>query len=334
MVTEQLLVRAQAGDGDAFRELIEPYRRELHLHCYRMLGSVHDAEDLLQETLLAAWRGLDRFAGRSGLRTWLYRIATNRCLNALRAGERRSRPAVPPTEVALPEPTRWVEPTWLQPYPDDLLDGLPDHAPGPDARYETREAVSLAFVTAMQTLPPRQRAVLVLRDVLGFRAGEVAGALDTSEDAVNSALKRARSALAGQLPAGSAALPDSRRERELAARFAEAFERGDIDAVVALLTDDAWLRMPPLPLEYQGRTAAAHFLTTIAFRNRRRYRLIPTRANGQPAFACYFDDAYTPIRRMHGILVLTVAPNGISGLTRFLDSGTPAHFGFPRILPD
>jgi RNA polymerase sigma-70 factor (ECF subfamily) len=332
MVTEQLLARAQAGDGEAFGELVEPYRRELHLHCYRMLGSVHDAEDLLQETLLAAWRGLDGFAGRSALRTWLYRIATNRCLNALRAGERRIRPPSPPTEVALPEPTRWVEPTWLEPYPDLLLDGVPDRAPGPDARYERKEAVSLAFVAAMQALPPRQRAVLVLRDVLGFRAAEVARSLDTSEDSVNSALKRARTALAGQLPAG--ALPDSRRERELAAGFAEAFERGDIPAIVALLTDDAWLRMPPLPLEYQGRAAATRFLTTIAFRDQRRYRLIPTRANGQPAFGSYYRDVHTPILRAHGLVVVTVARDGISALTRFLESSTLARFGLPRILPD
>jgi RNA polymerase sigma-70 factor (TIGR02960 family) len=334
MVTEQLLAGALAGDGEAFRELVEPYRHELHVHCYRMLGSVQDAEDLLQETLLAAWRGLDRFEGRSSLRTWLYRIATNRCLNALRAGDRRIRGQSPRTEVALPEPTRWVEPTWLEPYPDALLDGVPDAAPGPDARYETKESISLAFVAAMQSLPPRQRAVLVLRDVLGFRASEVADTLGTSEDSVTSALKRARAALATQLPPGDTALPDSRHERELAARFAEAFERGDIDAIVALLTDDAWLRMPPLPLEYQGRAAAADFLKTIAFRGTRRYRLIPTRANGQPAYGCYLYDGHTPIARAHGLLVITVAGERISALTRFLDNSVLAHFGLPRTLRD
>jgi RNA polymerase sigma-70 factor (TIGR02960 family) len=332
MVTEQLLAGARAGDGEAFRELVEPYRRELQVHCYRMLGSVQDAEDLLQETLMAAWRGLDRFQGRASLRTWLYRIATNRCLNALRAGDRRIREQSPRTEVTLPDPTRWVEPTWLEPYPDALLDGLADTAPGPDARYETKESISLAFVAAMQSLPPRQRAVLVLRDVLGFRASEVADALGTSEDSVTSALKRARAALATQLPAGGAALPDSRRERELAARFAEAFERGDIDAIVALLTDDAWLRMPPLPLEYQGREAAAGFLKTIAFRGTRRYRLIPTRANGQPAYGCYLYDAHTPIARAHGLLVITLAGERISALTSFLDNSVLGHFGLPRTL--
>jgi RNA polymerase sigma-70 factor (TIGR02960 family) len=333
MVSE-LLARARAGDGEAFRELVEPYRRELHVHCYRMLGSVQDAEDLLQETLLAAWRGLDRFEERSSLRTWLYRIATNRCLNALRAGDRRIREQSPRVATELPEPTRWVEPTWLEPYPDALLDGLADAAPGPDARYERKESVSLAFIAAMQSLPPRQRAVLVLRDVLGFRAGEVADILGSSEDSVTSALKRARAALAGQLPAGVAALPDSRRERELAASFAEAFERGDVDAIVALLTDDAWLRMPPLPLEYQGREATAAFLKTIAFRGTRRYRLIPTRANGQPAYGCYLYDAHTPIARAHGLLVITVAGERISTLTRFLDNSVLAYFGLPRTLRD
>jgi len=334
MVTEQLLARARAGDGEAFRELVEPYRRELHVHCYRMLGSVQDAEDLLQETLLAAWRGLDRFQGRSSPRTWLYRIATNRCLNALRASDRRIRERPARTAVELPEPTRWVEPTWLEPYPDALLDGLPDTAPGPDARYERKESISLAFVAAMQALPPRQRAALLLRDVLGLRAGEVASALGTSEDSVTSALKRARAALATRLPADHAPLPDSRRERELAARFAEAFEGGDVEAIVALLTDDAWLRMPPLPLEYQGRAAVAGFLETIAFRGTRQYRLIPTRANGQPAYGCYLYDAHTAIARAHGLLVVTLAGEQISVLTRFLDNSVLGHFGLPRTLRD
>jgi RNA polymerase sigma-70 factor (TIGR02960 family) len=336
-VTEQLLARARAGDGEAFRELVGPYRRELHVHCYRMLGSVQDAEDVLQETLLAAWRGLDRFEERSSLRTWLYRIATNRCLNALRAGERRVQERssrVVAQAAELPEPSRWAEPSWLEPYPDALLDGLPDTAPGPDVRYERKESVSLAFVAAMQSLPPRQRAVLVLRDVLGFHASEVADALGSSEDSVNSALKRARAALASQLPAGGAALPDSRRERELAAQFAEAFEGGDIGAIVALLTDDAWLRMPPLPMEYQGREAVAAFMERIVFRGARRYRLIPTRANGQPAYGCYLCDAHTPIARAHGLLVIALTGERISAVTRFLDNSLLAHFGLPRTLRD
>ena len=334
MVTAELLVRAQAGDGDAFRELIEPYRRELHVHCYRMLGSVQDAEDVLQEILLAAWRGLDRFEGRSSLRTWLYRIATTRCLNALRAGGRVIREHPPRIDVEVPQPTRWVEPTSLEPYPDVLLGGLPDGAPGPEARYESKESISLAFVSAMQSLPPRQRAVLVLRDVHGFRAREVADILGTSEESVNSALKRARATLAVELPGRDAALPESPRERELTARFVEAFEHGDVDGIVELLTDDAWLRMPPLPLEYQGRAAAAHFLNTISFRGSRRYRLIPTRANGQPAYGAYLYEAHTPIARAHGLMVITLADGGISAITRFLDNSLLAYFGLPRTLRD
>jgi RNA polymerase sigma-70 factor (TIGR02960 family) len=331
-VTEQLLARARAGDGEAFRALVEPYRRELEVHCYRMLGSVQDAEDLLQETLLAAWRGLDRFEGRSSLRAWLYRIATNRCLNALRADSRRIRPHSGRVEAELPEPTRWVEPTWLEPYPDTLLDGLPDTAPGPEARFESKESISLAFITAMQALPPRQRAVLVLRDVLGFRASEVADILSSSEESVTSALKRARAALATELPMDDPALPDSPLARELSARFADAFERGEVDGIVELLTDDAWLRMPPLPVEYQGRAVAAHFLKTIAFRGTRQYRLIHTRANGQPAYGVYLYDAYTPIARAHGLIVITIAGGGISALTRFLDNGVLRYFGLPRTL--
>src|SRR5918995_4528475 len=189
---ESLLRRARAGNEAAFGELVEPFRRELQVHCYRIVGSVQDAEDLVQETLLAAWRGLESFEGRASMRTWLYRIATNRCLNALRDSGRRA-----------PEPTPNPDATWLQPYPDVLLESIPDQSAGPDARYETREAVALAFVAGLQPLPPRQRAVLVLRDVLGYRAAEVAGMLGGSEAAVNNALQRARAALDARLPAGN-----------------------------------------------------------------------------------------------------------------------------------
>ena len=238
MVTEPMLARARAGDEDAFRALTDPHRRELQLHCYRILGSVHDAEDALQETLVSAWRGLDRFEERASLRAWLYRIATNRCLNVLRDSARRphGRPATGGLPFDPPPPTRMGEVLWLEPYPDVLLDALPDAAPGPEARYETREAVGLAFVTALQRLPPRQRAVLVLRDVLGFRAAEVADMLDTSEATVNSALQRARAALEARLPPARerAPAPDSPAERALAGSFADAFEAGDVDRVVAL----------------------------------------------------------------------------------------------------
>jgi RNA polymerase sigma-70 factor (ECF subfamily) len=229
-VTEQTLARARAGDEGAFRELTDPYRRELRLHIYRIVGSAQDAEDLLQETLLAAWRGLEQFQGRASVRAWLYRIATNRALDALRASRRRPEDLQRMTEV--PKPTRRAEPIWLEPYPDVLLEGIRDEAPGPEARYEAKEAIALAFIVGLQHLSPQQRAVLVLRDVLGFRAAEVAGMLDTTEHAVNGALKRARAGL----PEGDhdrTPVPSSVEERAVAARFADAIERGDIDAMVA-----------------------------------------------------------------------------------------------------
>ncbi|MFL6118618.1 sigma-70 family RNA polymerase sigma factor [Actinophytocola sp.] len=331
-MTDQLVSLARTGDEEAFRALVEPHRGELHVHCYRMLGSVQDAEDVLQETLVAAWRGLDRFEGRSGVRTWLYRIATNRCLNWLRDGERRPR-TVPPTAVPFPEPTRTVEPMWLQPYPDALLDGLPETEPGPEARYERREAISLAFVTATQSLPPRQRAVLVLRDVLGFRAAEVAGMLDTTEDSVTSALKRARAGLPAT-DRDRTPLPDSVAERAVAARFADAIESGDVDGLVAMLTDDAWLTMPPLPLAYRGPAVIANFMRTVGFRGgHRRYRLVPAAANRQPCWGCYFSDDGDPVWRAHGVQVVTVAGDRISAMTRFVDNSVLSFFGLPRTLP-
>ena len=212
-MTEQTLALARAGDEGAFRELTDPYRRELQAHIYRIVGSAQDAEDLLQETLLAAWRGLGQFEERASVRAWLYRIATNRSLDVLRASKRR--PESRMTEM--PEPTRYGEPIWLQPYPDVLLKGIPDHAPGPDARYEAKEAIALAFIVGLQHLPPQQRAVLVLRDVLGFRAAEVAETLDTTEASVNSLLRRARAAFESRLPASGrdrAPLPNSKPERD------------------------------------------------------------------------------------------------------------------------
>jgi RNA polymerase sigma-70 factor (TIGR02960 family) len=333
MVTDQLVPRARAGDEEAFRQLVEPHRRELQVHCYRMLGSVQDAEDVVQETLVAAWRGLDGYEGRAGVRTWLYRIATNRCLNALRASGRRTKPV--PTFAAgtvAPEPTRTVDPIWLQPVPDALLDDLPDAVAGPEARYEFREAISLAFVTAMQSLPPRQRAVLVLRDVLGFRAAEVADMLAATPDAVNSALKRARATLPDS-DRDRTPMPDSARHRALAGQFADAVEHGDVDAMVALLSDDAWLTMPPVPLEYQGPVAIAEFMRSIAFRNgARRYRLVPTAANRQPAYGCYVSDNNDPVWHAHGILVLTLAGDRVNAMTRFIDNSVLPYFGLPRTL--
>jgi RNA polymerase sigma-70 factor (TIGR02960 family) len=332
-VAERALSRARAGDEEAFREVVDPYRGELQLHCYRILGSVHEAEDLLQETLLAAWRGLGLFEGRSSLRAWLYSIATNRCLNALRGKGRRPREVQPIAEP--PEPTRRSEPIWLEPYPEALLDAVADTSPGPAARYELKEAVGLAFVAALHHLPPRQRAVLVLRDVLGFQAAEVADMLETSEAAVKGALQRARSGLDRRLPTGDrerAPLPRSPRERELVGRFADAVESGDVDGLVTLLTDDAWLTMPPQPFEYQGHAAIADFLHDRAALRGRPLHLAPTRANGQPAFGCYLPDAQTAIARPYGLMVLTLRGDRISAITWFGDSSVFSHFGLPRIL--
>jgi RNA polymerase sigma-70 factor (TIGR02960 family) len=335
-VTTDALERARAGDDQAFGELTGPYVVELRLHCYRILGSVQDAEDVLQETLLAAWRGIGQYEGRAALRTWLYRIATNRCLNALRASSRRPQPEPPEPPFEPPRPTRFGEPVWLQPYPDALLDGLPSSATGPDAAYEAKESIALAFVVAVQHLPPRQRAVLLLRDALGFRSPEVADLLDTSEASVNSALQRARATMSALLPAADrerAPLPRSAEERDLAQRFAAAFADDDVDGVVALLTDDAWFTMPPANLEYQGATAIADFLTLSArYRGNRHTRLIPTRANGQPAFGRYVPDSHAQIFHLHSIVVLTMEGDRISAVTNFIDSGVAPYFGLTRTL--
>jgi RNA polymerase sigma-70 factor (TIGR02960 family) len=336
-MSQPTLARARAGDQQAFRELTDPHRRELQLHCYRILGSVQDAEDMLQETLLAAWRGLARFQGRASLRAWLYRIATNRCLNALRdTGRRPPPPPVPPFQP--PQPTRYGEPTWLQPYPDVLLEGIADTSPGPAARYQAREAIELAFVAGLQQLPPRQRAALVLRDVLGFHTAEVAAMLDSSEASVKGALQRARATLDQRRPTAAhqrKPLPCSARERELTRRFADAFQADDIDSLIGLLTDDAWLTMPPAPHQYQGAAVIASFLrTSAAWRNGRRFRLVPTRANTQPAFGCYLNHARAPIAQAAGLIVLTLDGEQISAITRFLDTGVLHRFGLPQTLPD
>ena len=333
-MTTNTLDRARTGDGEAFRELTEPYRRELQLHCYQILGSVQDAEDTLQETLLAAWRGLDRFEERASVRTWLYKIATNQCLNALRAAGRRPAPALhwsaPP-----PEPTRHTEPLWLQPYPDALLDDLPNHEPGPEARYERREAVALAFVAGLQRLPPRQRAVLVLRDVLGYSAAQAADILGVSPVSVNSALLRARATLTVQLPAvdrDSTPAPRSAQQRELTSRFADAFETADTARLLALLTEDAMLTMPPEPLEYQGRAAIAEFFHTRPYWQTAVGRLVPTRANHQPAFGYYRAEPGAPAARANGLIVLTLTEENIAAITRFPHDGLFPRFGLPEVL--
>jgi RNA polymerase sigma-70 factor (TIGR02960 family) len=332
-MTEQILARARAGDEHAFRELTDPYRRELHLHCYRIVGSVQDAEDLVQETLLAAWRGLEGFEARASVRAWLYRIATNRCLNALR--DRGRRPQEVPPMVEPPEPSRRTEPVWLEPYPDVLLEAVADSSPGPETRYETREAIALAFVAALQHLPPRQRAVLVLRDVLGFHAAETADMLDSSEASVKGALQRARATLEARLPSSDrehAPLPHSPHERELVGQFADAVEAGDVEGVVSLLTDDAWLTMPPYPFEYQGHAAIGGFLRDRAGLRGAPLRLVPTRANGQPAFGCYLPDRQAAIARPYGLMLLTLEGDRLSAITWFGDSSVFPYFGLPRAL--
>ena len=329
-----LISRARAGDGDAFRELTEPYRRELQVHCYRMLGSFQDAEDALQDTLLAAWQGLGAFEGRASLRTWLYRIATNRCLNARRSASRRPAQEWNVPEVEPPEPTRLGEVVWLEPYPDALLQGAAGVPLGPEARYEQTESISLAFVTALQVLPPRQLAVLILRDVLGFHASEVADMLDSTVESVNSALKRARASLQRRWPSTADREPppacDSPAEDAIVAKFVSAYESADLDALVALLTDDVFISMPPMPFEYEGRDAVGRFFASIIGAGRR-FGLVPTRANGQPAFGAYLH-APTGIRHGTGLFVLTLTGDRIGALTHFEKSVLP-WFGLPRSLP-
>ena len=332
-MTTELLERARAGDSEAFRQLVEPHRHELQVHCYRVLGSLADAEDLLQETLLAAWQGLPAFEERASLRSWLYRIATNRCLNWLRSVNRRSPAEAPRLPVEPPEPTRLGEVTWLEPYPDSLLHGWGAVEPGPEVRFETREAISLAFVTALQLLPPRQRVVVILRDVLGFRAAEVAEVLDTTEESVTSALKRARATLARDLPRSEQPPPPySSVEHRLLDKLVAAFESGNVEGIVSLLTEDAWVRMPPVPLEYQGRELARQFFATVAFREGRRFRLVPIRANGQPGFGVYRQDRASDVAHIFGLFVITLAGEKVSAITRF-DNSVIASFGLPRTLP-
>jgi RNA polymerase sigma-70 factor (TIGR02960 family) len=336
----QLLARAQSGDETAFEALSESFRARLEVHCYRMVGSVQDAEDLVQETLTAAWQSLERFERRSSLRTWLYRIATNRCLNHVRDRGRRLPELPAPTEPlpTPPPPTRLSEPVWLEPYPEVLLEGIADRGQGPDVRYEAREAIGLAFMFAVQRLPPRQRAVLVLRDVLGFRAAEAADMLGMTEVAVNRTLQRARQSVDRNVPPGAldaAPLPGSAEERQLVWRFATAFQAGDIPGVVALLTDDALLTMPPEAAEYEGAEAIGRFLSTVpAAGALERFRLIPSRANGQPAFGCYLKDPHTPIARAYGLMVLALRGDRVAALAGFVDTSVFPFFGLPRTLRD
>ncbi|MDB5406330.1 MAG: polymerase sigma70 factor [Rhodospirillales bacterium] len=326
-----------APDRDTFQRLAEPYRRELRLHCYRMLGSFHDADDLVQETYLRAWRGIAGFEGRGQLRGWLYRIATNACLNAIAA--RGSRRRVLPEALGAPadrmpqgQPT--TEIAWLEPYPDGGLEGIADAQPGPEARYEMHEAVPLAFVAAIQHLPPRQRAVLLLCDVIGWSAGETAGLLESSVASVNSAVQRARATLATQFPAGRPtvqAVPDD-GQRILLDRYLRAWEDADLDGFVALLRDDAVYSMPPWREWYQGR-AAIRFFFASAWPHYESFRLVPTAANRQPAFAVYSRAQSGSAWRAHSVQLLALDGAAIAAVTSFKGPDLFAAFGLPTLLP-
>jgi len=312
------LERAKGGDERAFATLVEPFRRELQLHCYRLLGSVQDAEDLVQETLLAAWRRLDGFEERASLRSWLYRIATNRSLNAIR--ERGRRPVM--EETMRPSRTRrTVEPSWLEPYPDSEL---PDPAPGPEARYEQREAIQLSFIVALQQLPGKQRAALVLRDVLGFHTDEAASILDTTPQSIKAALQRARATLDSYtLDREQAPLPDSPVERSLLATFSDAVEAGDTARLLTLLSSDARVTMPPQPGELIGHEAIGAYLDRGAEVRGAPLQVRPTRANGQPAFGCYLRS------QPWGMMVLTLSGSKVDQITFFADPTLPGRFGLP-----
>lgn len=326
-MTQTTLALAQAGDGEAFRELVDPHRHELQAHCYRILGSVQDAEDVLQEALLAAWRSIGRFDGRS-LRAWLYRIATNQCLNYLRGESRRPRPAGPSDRGA-----GWTgsgqsaDPWWLEPFPGDP----DDLAPGPEARYDARESIALSFVAGLQHLPPQQRAVLVLRDVLGFPAAETAGMLGTTQAAVNSALIRARAALPPGRHPHEVPIPRSPAEAAAVDRFVSAFQRFDLEELVSLLTDDARLTMPPEPVEHRGPGPIARFL--LQSHAGHELKFLPTRANGQPALVLYLPDPHAPIWRACGLIVISLRGDQVQELTRFAGANLLTRFGYPRTLP-
>jgi RNA polymerase sigma-70 factor, ECF subfamily len=334
---DELLAAARGGDEEAFRRIVEPHRAELHAHCYRMLGSLHDAEDALQNVMLRAWRGLRRFEGRSATRAWLYKIATNVCLDAIGKRPKRVLPIdyAPPARTGDDPGEPLSESVWVEPYPDERL-GLEDGHAAPEARYEQREAVELAFIAALQHLPPRQRAALILREVLGFSAREVAAALDTTVASVNSALQRARKAVDERLPEQSQqatmrSLGDERLRR-VVEDFIDAFERGDIDAILTLLAEDATFTMPPYATWYRGREAIADsWLMPGGPPPRLRY--VPTRANGQLALATYQLDrdegGYVPI----ALDVLTLDGPRIADVTAFRLPEAFRSFGLPDTLP-
>ena len=319
----ELLEAARRGNEDAYRRLVETHRAELHAHCYRMLGSVHDAEDALQDALLRAWRGLPRFEGRSSLRSWLYRIATNTCLDVIARRPKRVLPIDygPPADPHEGPGEPLVESVWVEPYPDDAI-GLEDGYAAPEARYERRESVELAFIAALQHLPATQRAVLILREVLGFSAREVAEALDTTVPSVNSALQRARKTVDERLPEQSQqatlrTLGDDGL-REIVDGYVEAWDRGDVEAVVAMLSEDATFAMPPLRTWFRGHDAISIFLAGWPLSGLWRWRVVRTRANGQPALAFYSWDGEEGGYLPFALNVLTVRGERISDVTAFI----------------
>jgi RNA polymerase sigma-70 factor (ECF subfamily) len=333
----ELLRAARDGDHGSFGRLVERYRVELRAHCYRMLGSVPDAEDALQETLLRAWRGLQRFEGRSSLRSWLYTIATNSCLRAIERRPNRVLPIDygPPADPHDGPAEPLVESVWLEPYPDEGL-GLDGALLGPEARYEQRESVELAFTAALQLVPARQRAVLILRDVLGFSAAETANALETTSAAVDSALQRAHKTVDERLPEQSQqenlrSLGDDGLGA-IVERYVDAWERNDVGAVVSMLTEDARITMPPLPSWYSGREAVATFLRALPLSAAKRWRLVPTSANAQPAFGAYLWDEAAGIFSLHDVIVLTLRGSEIEELTAFLDPGARRQFDLPESI--
>ncbi|MBO9553193.1 RNA polymerase subunit sigma-70 [Cellulomonas sp.] len=308
-----MLDAARAGDEGAFTDLVAPHLRELHVHCYRMLGSLDDADDALQEVLVSAWRGLTGYAGHASVRTWLYAIATNRCLTVLRTGRRRPREVALPFEA--PPPDDRTDVPWLQPYPDAWLPHEPVE-PGPAARYDATESIALAFVAALQVLPPRQVAVVVLGDVLGYAQTEIAAMTGTTPTVVKGLLQRGRATLARR----DRDQPRTDRQVDLmvAHRFARALENGDVDGVVALLTDDGWLAMPPLPHVYRGRASVGAFLRAAHdWRAGRRLTLTEVRANGGPAFVGTMSGGADEIPG--GVYVLTTRSGHLVSATRFLD---------------
>ncbi len=327
-----LLAAARAGDGDAFSRLVAPHTRALHLHCYRMLGSLHDAEDALQEALIRAWRNLAGFGERSSFGRWLYRIATNVCLTAL--ARRKPLPAAPEPLPPAPEADDQIV---LSPYPDALLSELPSPEPEPAARYDTSESVQLAFVAAVQLLPPRQRAAFLLRDVLGWSADEVAELLETTRAGVNSALQRARETLErrraeGRLELGRA-VPAEGVAAELVARFVDAWEAADISRLAALLREDAVMTMPPAPLLYRGPRAIGDFFATVPLDGALdRTRLLTTRANGHPTVAVYFPDDESGSYRAYGLMVLVMDDDRIAEIAGFADPSLFPAFGLPAEL--